>query len=290
MDRAPAAFRAALVAWDQVETSLLTRLLHALPAADSDDFLNDPMIDDYNISMAFDALDKRPGVTVEEKARLEYAHFTLLDRSEHGIPNIEKHIAASPELYSLAVAYVFKREDRGKDLPELRFGDPERHFAIASAVHRLLDRICRIPGTDRKGNINAEELKAWLGQVRSWCARHDRAKIGDVMIGQFLARATAGDDGVWPCRPVCEALEWMASEEAARGFVVGAGNRRGVHYRDEDGDQERDLAARYRSWAHKLAYDYPYVAAVLERIAAVYDQEAGWQDTESDVRQRLSFL
>ena len=283
VDRAPAAFRAALVAWDQVETPLLIRLLHALSVADSEDFLNDPTTDDYNISVAFDALDKRPGVTVEEKAQLEYVYLTRLDRSEHGIPNLEKHIVASPRFYALAIACVSRRADGGEDPPELRFGDPERLSAIVSAARRLLYRVRRIPGTDGKGNIDAKELKAWLREVRSWCARHDRAEIGDHKIGRFLAHAP-DDDGVWPCRPVCEALEWMASEEVARGFEIGARNRRGAYLRGEGGDQERDLAARYRAWARELVYGYPYVGAVLERIATLCDHEAGWQDTELEVR------
>ena len=158
---------------------------------------------DYDISEAFDELDKRTGVTVEEKAQLEYAHFMLLDRSEHGIPNLEKQIAMSPELYALM---IFKRADGGEDPPGSRFGDPERRSAINGMVLRLLDRIRRIPGTDDNGNINADELKTWLGEFRLLCARRGRAKIGDHMIGQLLARAPADDDGVWPCRPVCEAL------------------------------------------------------------------------------------
>ena len=289
--RVSVAFRVACVAWDQVETSQLIRLLHAMPTADLEDFLKDPLAD-YYISEAFDELDKRTGVTVEEKAQLEYAHFTLLDRSEHGIPNLEKQIATSPGLYAWAIACVFKRVGGGEDPPELRFSNPERRSELARVARQLLDRIRRLPGTDRKKNIDAGELKAWIGEVRLLCARHDRTTIGDHMIGQFLARAPADDDGVWPCRPVCEALEWMASEEIDHGFQIGTKNRRGAYLRAlyEGGDQERNLAARCRGWSRKLVYQYPHVGGVLERIASSYDHEAGRQDTESDIRQRLSFL
>ena len=183
------------------------------------------MTDDYNISMAFDELEKRSEVTVEEKARLEYAHITRLERSEHGIPNIERHISESPDAFALAIAKVYKRADGGEDPPELQLGAPDQVEAVFNAAHTLLDRVCRIPGADDNGNVNGEELKAWLGQVRSWCDRHDRARIGDDVIGSFMARAPAGEDGIWPCRAVCEALEWMASDEVGEGFVIGALNR-----------------------------------------------------------------
>ena len=54
--------------------------------------------------------------------------------------------------------------------------------------------------------------------------------------------------------------------------------------------QESELAERYRGWARKLVYEYPYVGALLERIASSYDTEAGWEDTRFEVRQRLPYL
>ena len=77
--RATAAFRAAFVAWDRVETSLLIRLLEALPTATSGELPFNSLIDAHNISMAFDELDRRQGVDVEEKARLEYAYLEWLE-------------------------------------------------------------------------------------------------------------------------------------------------------------------------------------------------------------------
>ena len=81
----------------------------------------------------------------------------------------------------------------------------------------------------------------------------------------------------------------MASEQVGRGFEVGTWNSRGVYSKDldEGGNQERDLAARYRSWAKKLAYEYPYVGGLLERIATHYDSQAGREDTKASIRQRL---
>jgi hypothetical protein len=54
------------------------------------------------------------------------------------------------------------------------------------------------------------------------------------------------------------------------------------HFRAEGGGQERDLAAKYRGWSQKLAFEYPYVARVLEDIAASYDREAEWHDSEAN--------
>ena len=285
--RSQAAFRAACVAWERVETSLLKRLLYTLPTAASDGFLDDPMTDEYHISSAFDELDNRQGVTVEEKARLEYAHLEWLDRSKHGIPNIEKHIIASPELYALSIACVYRRVDGREDPPEFNVGDPKQQLAIARQAQKLLRRIRRIPGTDVNGNIHADELKAWLGEVRSLCNQFGRTKIGDQEIGRLLAQAPEAE-GIWPCRPVCEALQSMESGEVGESFVLGTLNRRGVYMKGKGGDKERDHMNRYRSWASDLAIEYPFVSGLLERIATFYQDEAGRQDTETEVMRRFA--
>lgn len=109
------------------------------------------------------------------------------------------------------------------------------------------------------------------------------------MIGQLLARAPVDETGVWPCRPVCEAMQWMSSEEVGRGFNIATRNARGVHWRGEGGDQERTLATKYRGWAKMVVYEFPYVASVLDSIAESYEREAMWEDTDAKVRGRLGY-
>jgi hypothetical protein len=60
-----------------------------------------------------------------------------------------------------------------------------------------------------------------------------------------------------------------------------------VHAHGDGGDQERDLAAMYRNWARRLAFEYPYVASVVEGIAERYDREAEMWDSGDAVRRRL---
>ena len=83
-------------------------------------------------------------------------------------------------------------------------------------------------------------------------------------------------------------MEEVGSQRMAEGFVIGVCNARGAHYRGEGGGQERDLAAKYRTWAQRAAFEYPFVGRVLEDIAASYDREAEWHDSEANVRKRLS--
>jgi hypothetical protein len=117
--------------------------------------------------------------------------------------------------------------------------------------------------------------------------KHGRAKIGDQTIGQILATASVGEDGVWPYEPVRAVLEGIASQDIAAGMATGVYNLRGVHSRDEGGKQERELAEKYRNWSRQLAFEYPYVANLVAQIAIRYDRDAEREDSEEGVRKRL---
>ena len=187
------------------------------------------------------------------------------------------------------IALTYKRSDDGEDPPEWGINKLEHNEAVFSAAYAVLQRIKYIPGRDQTGNIDEEKLRTWLTEVRSLCLKHSRAKIGDKIIGQILATAPVGEDGVWPCEPVRAVLEEIGSHDIAVGMGVGVYNLRGIHSRDEGGNQERELAEKYRNWSRKLAFEYPYVANLVGQIATKYDRDAAWEDSEAAVRKRLRY-
>ena len=285
-ERPRAAFHAAHMDWARLKTTQLKRLLTdvATVGAEPHDTFR---LDAHDVSEALEALDGRAGVTVNDMAQMEFRFVSALDRSKHGIPNLERQIAESPLLYMQVMALLWKRSDDGEDPPEWQIEDPERRDSVASAMHRVLQQLRHIPGTDTDGKIVANALTNWLMQVRALAAQYARAEITDHCLGQLLAKAPAESTGVWPCAPVCEAMERIASPEIGRGFSIGVRNSRGAHWRAEGGAQERELSAKYRGWSQKLAFEYPYVASVLEEIATSYDREAEWHDSEAKVSKRL---
>lgn len=286
--RPRATFHAVHMDFKDIETSRLKRLLHDVATVNAE-LPGHFKLDAYYISEALNALDGRAGITRDDMAQLEFLFIDALGHSEHGIPNLESQIAESPILFVQAVALAYKRSDTGQDPPEWRIENPEQKVAVATAAHRMLDQIKKIPGTDEDNKIDGAALTAWLSEVRRLCREYARADIGDHCIGQLLARAPAGENDMWPCEPVCEAMERIASPAIGRGFYIGVHNSRGAHWRGEGGEQERELAARYRAWAERLHFDYPYVGGVLEDIAASYEREAGWQDSEAKVAKRLRY-
>lgn len=284
--RPRAAYRTVQLDWRRVETSRLKSLLFAV-ATVGDEPIDHYQLDAYRISEALSSLDGRTGVDLDEMAKLEFLFVEALDHSEHGIPNLERQIAESPNFFVQLVALVFKRNDVAQDPPEWRIEDLRRRAGLISATYQLLGRIGRIPGTGEDGKINAETLLCWITEVRRLCAEHGRIDIGDEMIGQLLSKAPPGEDETWPCHPVCEAMESIASQHIGNGFNIGVCNGRGAEPRDEGGGQERELAKKYRSWAKQRAFDYPYVSSVLESVAVDYERQAGWWDTQARIDQRL---
>lgn len=63
------------------------------------------------------------------------------------------------------------------------------------------------------------------------------------------------------CEVVRDVLEELHSENMVHGVSIGAYNARGVHWRGEGGDQERELAKKYRSWENSLRITHPFVAS-----------------------------
>jgi hypothetical protein len=185
------------------------------------------------------------------------------------------------------LALTFRRRDGGEDPPEWRVEDTEKASALAMRAYRLLENIKRIPGTDDNGKINDKALRAWVKEAQTLCAQHGRAEIGDQKIGEILSWSKTETDGIWPCEEVRKVLEECGTSEVEKGFQIGVYNSRGVHARGEGGGQERALAEKYRNWSRQLAFEYPYVAKVLEGIALEYDREAARDDSESAVRRRL---
>lgn len=281
-----AAFHAVHLEWSKVETSRLKRLLQAVGRSSGE---RTPIfrLSGHDVSEAFASLNSRADVSKDELATLEFQFLEVLEHGNYGIPNLECQICANPALFVQAVALAFRRNDGGKDPDEIGVQDVAKREAAAIAAYRLLERIKRLPGSEEQGKVDIDRLKAWLKTVRSELKSLARAEIGDERIGQLLARAAKTASGAWPNPDICEAIEWMAAEHVAQGFHVAERNSRGVVWRGEGGNQERELAARYRGIAQSLAYTHPFVGAMIESIAASYDREAQWEDTDAQVRSRL---
>ncbi len=286
VDRPRAAFCAAHLDWKLLDSPRLIRLLNEV-ATNNAESPSHYRLDGYYISTALDILEQRGDTSRDDLARLEFLYIKVLERSEHGIRNLEAKLSESPALFIQALILAFRRNDGGEDPTEWQLPNSDSKDVAASAAYSLLTNTSRIPGTQDDASINQGKLKEWLKQVRTLACEYGRAEMGDQMIGRLLSHCPPDDHGVWPLRAVCETIDEIGSHAMATGMSIGIRNSRGVTWRDEGGIQERGLAEQYRRWSREVAFEYPFTANMLEQIAASYDQEAKFWDNEGSVRKRL---
>ena len=284
------AFRFTRFDYSKIETSQLHRLLLGLVAEDTvpaESHLYQPNSQD--ISDAMGELNGRVGMDRSEMAGMEFMFIQVLSRSDYGIPNLERCVAESPIDFVRILALTFRREDDGQDPPEWNIANADNRDDLAMAASRFLEYMCFIPGTGDDGDIDGAYLSQWIEEARRLCAEHGREVAGDHYIGQLLARGPADENDIKPCQAVSAAMEKVGSEELASGFIIGVLNARGVVSRshEEGGNQERELADMYRSWAALRSPDFPYVGSILVKIAKDYDRKAQREDDRMEIERRL---
>ena len=289
VDRPRQALNAVCFSLDKIDSRRILSLLYRAPVSHNEP-LQEYHLYSHAVTEAFGILNFRDDVLTDDIARLEFLYLRHIYNPEFKTPNLEKKIEDSPKLFVQVLGLAFRRSDGEEDPPEWSVPDNQREM-LANAAFSLLDNMERIPGTDQEGVINESRLKNWIEDVRTLCSKHARKYIGDETIGQILSSCPAGDDGIWPCETVRRVIEDIESEDIAIGMSIGIRNARGVTTRSfgDRGDQERELAAKYRDWSKKLSFEYPYVAKLLEEIARQYDYDAQHWDTREEIEKRTRF-
>jgi hypothetical protein len=134
------------------------------------------------------------------------------------------------------------------------------------------------------GEVDPEELNAWVETARELARAAGRGEIADVQIGKILAHARGDDDETWPTRPVRDLVERVASPELEEGFEIEIYNSRGPTSRGltAGGAQERELVTKYETLATRIRDGWPRTAAVLSSLAKGYEREARRHDEEAE--------
>ncbi len=288
--RPRAAFAAAHFKQEAVGAKILFRLLEAM-ATESEERPGHYRLQQHDIETAFGIVNESPDFTLNQKAGLEFAYIDVLSKpwregERSSIPNLERHVEQHPEFFVQAVVWSYKRNS-GVDPEEWRVpSDRLTHYAQKG--HKLLDGLKRVPGHDDLGVLDYGRLSKWVQTVSAKCGELSRFEIGNFCIGNLFAHAPVGEDGIWPCEAVRQVVEDIQSDDMESGIHTGLYNLRGVHWRGEGGDQERELADKYRVWAEALQYSHPFVSSkVLMGMVRTYELEASREDTQAGVRRRM---
>lgn len=245
---------------------------------------NEGTMFEHYVTLIFDKLDHDGSVTGDQIARLEWSYLKPLEYSNRTPTALLKLLATSPDFFVQVLSTAYRGEsEKGLDEND---EDYEVKKSMAAQAWSLLHNWTHVPGLV-DGKIDGAALEAWVREARILCAKADRAAIGDQVIGQVLAHALADDDGTWPCLPVRELIEITRSKDLEAGIQTGVYNKRGVTTRSpkDGGEQEREIAARYRDWSEKTRLEFPHTGAVLAKIAETYEWDAKHHDEDADMQQ-----
>ncbi len=283
VDRPKAAFSISHYYFQKVQSALLVDLMRKVASSSNEPEGHYPL-QEYQIVSAFEILGSRGDISKEDLANLEFLYVRALRFSEAGLPNLSRQISEEPKMFMQLMALAYRRSDKANDPQEL-FGEHiEKRLELVEAAYSVLDKF-EFPLKPGDDEAEKQKLLNWVKESRQLCEEYSRKNIGDQIIGQILARCPEGNDGIWPCESVRYVMEEMASKDMQIGMSVEVYNSRGATWRGSGGHQERELASKYYSWSQQLAFDSPYTADLLEKIARDYDKEAEWWDTEDKARE-----
>jgi hypothetical protein len=231
---------------------------------------------DYDIGQILAALDAA-GFDEEKLASLEWVFVRILERDPEGLKHLYRRLARDPAFFSELIMLIFRA-----DIEEAPADpDPELVRYAEHALHLLWNWKGPIPGAMTDNDVDAVSLNEWVTKVRATLAAEGRKAIGDQRIGHVLWYAPQGSDGIHPHEAVREVIEREASSDIDTGFRIEAVNSRGAVFRGEGGDQERELAARFRSRSEALSATYPRTSRIFADLAESYEADARREDQRS---------
>ena len=212
-------------------------------------------------------------------ARLEWRLMPALSYHERSPDALHRLMAEDPEFFVEMLSLVFPAE--GEEPGEMSQQDRLR----ATSGYSVLESWRTIPGRENGGGIDEAKLRRWIETAIPVLEETGRVEIGHRMIGQMLSGSPQDPDGTWPCKPVREVIEQVASRNLEIGLGRGVLNSRGVVTKDPSagGASERALAERYEGYAAVVRGSHPRTAGALRRIARSYRQDASREDFQSEM-------
>lgn len=241
-----------------------------------------PKISSWHLAEMLKRLETSGEIEQMALAQLEFGLFPLLRYGRETRANaLFEAVMTEPELFKQLICLSFKPQSG-----EREEATTDANRETASRAWSVLHACTRLPGTQSNGQVDETIFNSFVDEARELCRLADRSTVADVILGQILAHAPAAADGTWPISVVKDLLDRPELEEMRRGFSTGTRNKRGVTSRSPfaGGDQERELACRFRGLSENSQFSYPNFAATLELIAKSYEHEARREDIEANLR------
>jgi energy-coupling factor transporter ATP-binding protein EcfA2 len=226
---------------------------------------------------------------LEKEANADQTYGVLLATAElvtaaqaHGrarpTPHLSAAFVAEPGQFVGLVTQMYRRS--GESSPERTAEEEEQATSRFQSAYRVLNAWKGYPGEGKPAAEREAILHDWCLTVLQRLAAEGRPDTGAIEVARVLARAPAGEDGLWPCLAARKLIESDTFPSLARGLHTAKRNLRGMTTRSlgEGGKQEREIASGFRGAAVKLRPSWPRTADMLEGLAEAYERDAERED------------
>jgi transcriptional regulator with XRE-family HTH domain len=239
----------------------------------------------WDVARLLDFLERGNESLIGAVAELEFSYLPLLRHGDRPAKVLHRQLATQPEFFAEVLRVVF----RGDDEEARALSDQEQ--VRARLAFELLHSWKRPPGLSENGEFDGTVLRDWVLLARHLAAETHRAAIGAQQIGSVLRYVPAGPDGVWPPEPVRDLIEELEDGELELGLQIEIRNSRGVTVRGptDGGQQEREIAERFRADARALQDAWPRTSVMLSQIAESYELEARKADDDAALTEDTRF-
>ncbi len=236
----------------------------------------------YHVGETLSVLERSGVISDDELGQLEWIYLPLLQHGDRGPHVLYRRLEKDPHFFVELLCLIYRsEEERGVD----RVISEEEKIR-ATLAFELLHSWNRVPGIQEDGQFDPKAFESWVSEARRLLGEVHRTTVGDINIGEVLAYAPTGSDGIWPDVAIRNVIEEAASERLDNGFCTGVFNKRGVYSKAirSGGKQERELAEYFRRQGDQLTGTWPQTASLLYRIAHDYEALALREDISAEER------
>ena len=251
----------------EVSSQLILDTLDKLKSTSPEDIhVSDNMVS-YYVEEVLKVLSTRKDVKEDTLVSLQISYFPIL-REARGSATKELQVKFSkdPELFVelLCLNYYAKSAPRKT---KTRTSDETQKKAMLA--HKIIEGMHTLPGLQKDGSVDYDNLKRWTDKVMERVTEEDRNSVGKHELGAFIYRASMADKAEeWPREEVCRLLDEIDSDRFVEGFLMQAFNYDGVRFVSLEDTDELDHASGADKRASEISTLYPQAARILRKVSA----------------------
>lgn len=251
-----------------------------------------PAPDQWNLVRILQHLDNAPEISDAQIAAIEWPFAKGLrsygDGDDRRIWAIHRIIMRDPSEFIGLIRWLYRR---GDDVTEadLEAMDMDQRQLRANMTWHVFHEWDSLPGTRDDGSFDDESFRAWSSAMLRIAEEQARTRPALSVLADCIAHVAKrqGFDD-WLPSAVLDFVDRPGLDDLRRALALGVRNARGVTTRGcyDGGQQERELAKRYRELAAHRIGSHPRVAAMLNEIADDYEADGRRHDEEAELGER----